>query len=331
MGTPGVWLFEPESCNPRIGRQLSSNPYAWSSHRVCSDCIHAVAAGIGRYANANGRQRISMPQCSDPLFIFGGFGFEGSASRVLRGQHSLPGLHPSWTHHLEFLDPVPLHGLDVRALQEVTRLGLPLAVQRILGVLGFLFFSIVLGWCGEAHLAAHALVLRIVSVSFLPGYAIGEAASVLVGQSLGAKKPERATEAWWMGTRLAIAVMTGCALLFITAPELWLTPFKPSPEVRLLGIQLLLIAGVFQIFDAVAMVGLSCLAGAGDTRFSMFTTITCMWLFNLPLALLLSWVMGWGAPGAWCAMTAEIFAIAVICWWRIRSGHWMKHYEGMAF
>ena len=269
----------------------------------------------------------------DPLFIFGGFGFEGLGiagaawATLIAWFASILGLI-IWSFRT--LRATPWH-LDVRALQEVTRLGLPLAVQRILGVLGFLLFSIVLGWCGEAHLAAHALVLRIVSVSFLPGYAIGEAASVLVGQSLGAKKPERATEAWWMGTRLAIAVMTGCALLFITAPELWLTPFKPSPEVRLLGIQLLLIAGVFQIFDAVAMVGLSCLAGAGDTRFSMFTTITCMWLFNLPLALLLSWVMGWGAPGAWCAMTAEIFAIAVICWWRIRSGRWMKHYEGMAF
>lgn len=267
----------------------------------------------------------------DPLFIFGGFGFEGMGisgaawATLIAWSISVAGLI-LWS--LSTLRTTPW-GLESSVIREVIRFGLPLAIQRILGVLGFLLFSIVLGWCGEAHLAAHTLVLRIVSVSFLPGYAIGEAASVLVGQSLGAQKPERATEAWWMGTWLAIAVMTACALLFVAAPGLLLQPFKPSNEVRELGIQLLLIASVFQLFDAVAMVGLSCLAGAGDTRFSMFTTITCMWLFNLPLAILLSWVMGWGAPGAYIAMTTEISSIAVICWWRIRSGRWMHHHQAL--
>ena len=108
--------------------------------------------------------------------------------------------------------------------------------------------------------------MRIVSVSFLPGYAIGEAASVVVGQAFGANRPERAYEAWWTATWLAMAIMAVCAALFIAVPDLFLQPFQPEASVVVLGGQLLVIAGLFQVFDAIAMVGLCCLAGAGDTR-----------------------------------------------------------------
>ena len=57
----------------------------------------------------------------------------------------------------------------------------------------------------------------------------------------------------------------------------------------------------------------------------MFTTVSCMWVINLPLAGLLAFWMGMGAPGAWLAMTAEICGIAALCLWRIHSGRWMAN------
>jgi MATE family multidrug resistance protein len=263
----------------------------------------------------------------DPLFIFGwgefpALGMAGAAwATVIAWSVAVIGLLLHSRQTLRRAAWRPNRSL----LSEVIRMGLPLGVQRILGVLGFLLFSIVLGWCGEEHLAAHVLVMRIVSVSFLPGYAIGESASVLVGQAFGAARPKRAYEAWWTATWLAIVVMAICAALFIAIPGVFLQPFRPESSVLVLATQLMVIAGLFQVFDAVAMVGLCCLAGAGDTRFSMFTTVSCMWLINLPLAFFLAVELEMGAPGAWWAMTAEIAGIAALCLWRIYTGRWMGH------
>jgi len=266
----------------------------------------------------------------DPLFIFGWggvpmLGMAGAAwATVIAWSVAVIGLllHSRQTLREAAWRP------NGALINEVVRMGLPLGVQRILGVLGFLLFSVVLGWCGEEHLAAHVLVMRIVSISFLPGYAIGESASVLVGQAFGAERPKRAYEAWWTATWLAIVVMAICATLFIAMPGVFLQPFRPEQSVFVLAAQLMVIAGLFQVFDAVAMVGLCCLAGAGDTRFSMFTTVSCMWLINLPLAVYLAVELEMGAPGAWWAMTAEITGIAALCLWRIYSGRWMRRARG---
>lgn len=189
-------------------------------------------------------------------------------------------------------------------------------------------FVALLARAGDAHLGAHVVVMRIVSVSFLPGHAIGEASGVLVGQALGAGQPALARQAFWAGTRLASLVMGGMALVFVALPRPLVEVFHPSHEVADIAVRLMFIGAAFQVFDAVAMVAQGVLNGAGDTRFTLLVGVGSMWLVNLPLGWLLGLHLGLGATGAWLALTGEIIAFAAVTLWRIRGAAWLD--QGLA-
>jgi len=212
--------------------------------------------------------------------------------------------------------------VEATLVRRIIRLGAPLGVSRALDVGAWVVFTAVLARIGDAHLAAHVLAIRIIGISFLPGFAIGEASSVLVGQAVGARQWLGARQAWWSATVLASALMLGWAIVFVLAPRLLLVPFAPQPDVARIAATLLMIGAAFQVFDAIAMVSYSSLSGAGDTRFVMFTSIAGAWLVNVPVALF-SLHMDWGAVGAWLGITLEIAVLAFLNVWRIRSGRWL--------
>ncbi|MFT7519806.1 MAG: MATE family multidrug resistance protein, partial [Kiritimatiellia bacterium] len=95
-------------------------------------------------------------------------------------------------------------------------------------------------------------------------------------------------------------------------------------EVVALGVTLLAIAALFQLADAMAMVNLHTLIGAGDTRFTMLASVGCSWFVQVPVSLVLVVLLGWGAVGAWLGLTAEIFVLAAITLVRIRSNSWLE-------
>ena len=210
-------------------------------------------------------------------------------------------------------------------MAEIWRLGSPIGTRSLLESGSFALFAAMLARVGDADLAAHVIVIRIISVSFLPGYAIGEATSVLVGQAVGAARPQLAREALRQALQLAVGVMAVFGVIFWQLPEPLLVPFATAEDVHALSLQLLLIAALFQIFDAVAMVSLCALNGAGDVRFSMIISVACAWLIKLPIGWLLAVMMGMGAAGAWLGMTAEIVVVAGLATWRLRGEAWLRH------
>ena len=261
----------------------------------------------------------------DPLFIFGGWGIPalgvgGAALATVLGL--LVGV-VYLAARLRGTLWAASASLDGAALGEIWRLGAPMGLRVLLEVGSFTLVAALLAQVGDAHLAAHVLVIRIISVSFLPGHAIGEAASVLTGQAVGARQPARAREAARLSMLLAVGVMAAMGLVFYLIPGVLLVPFHAPPEVATLGRSLLLIAAVFQIFDAVVMVGFGALNGAGDTRFTMAAGVGTAWLVKLPVGYALALAAGWGAPGAWWGLTAEIVLVALIALWRLRGEAWL--------
>ena len=85
----------------------------------------------------------------------------------------------------------------------------------------------------------------------------------------------------------------------------------------------MLIAAIFQIVDAIAMVSLSALSGAGDVRFTMVVSIGAAWLVKLPLGWLLALPLSLDAVGAWLGLTAELFVLAALALWRVRGSRWL--------
>jgi MATE family multidrug resistance protein len=215
--------------------------------------------------------------------------------------------------------------LQRRVFAALWKLGCPIGVRYFLDVASFQVFAILLAWVGDVHLAAHIIVVRIISVSFLPGYAVGEATGVLTGMATGAERPEAAREAYRAGVRLGVAIMLAAAVVFVLMPELLLSVFSPAPEVLEVGRMLLLIGAGFQIFDALVMVAGGALNGAGDTRFAMWVSVSCAWFVKLPLGYVLTIVGGYGAVGAWLGLGAEIFALSGLLVFRVSGSAWLRH------
>jgi len=261
----------------------------------------------------------------DPLLIFGwgpfvGIGAVGAAASTVAGSAS--GLLVLAIAARQSLETAP--GRASSALRRVLELGMPIGVRYLLEVGAFGVFAALLASVGEAALAAHIVVIRVVSVSFLPGHAVGEAASVLVGQAVGAGSRLRARTAWSSATLVATVVMGAFAVVFVAVPDLLLVGFSLEPEVLVVASDLMLLAAAFQVMDAVAMVGLGALAGAGETRFTMVLGVAAGWLVKLPLGAVLVLWTDLGAAGAWWGLMAEIAVVAVIVVVRVRRAPWAR-------
>lgn len=202
------------------------------------------------------------------------------------------------------------------------RLGLPMGTERLLDTLVWTAFSAALAVAGDAHLAAHVLAIRVILMSFLPGLAIGESVGVLVGQAVGARRPERAREAWASGVQLSMGLMAVGGLMFVLFPDALIGIFGAEPEVVPIARQLLFIAAAFQMLDAMATTTFLALNGAGDTRFTMLAILCLSWGIKLPLGVGFAVGLGWGAPGAWLGLTTEITCFLLVVLWRWRSGGW---------
>ena len=259
----------------------------------------------------------------DPLLIFGlgpipALGIAGAAiATVLSHAISLWWLWRRARSRLSGVSPRPCRVM----MKRIWGLGAPLGLREALDMASYAIFAGLLTHAGESHLAAHVIAVRIIAFSFLPGHAISQAACVLAGQSVGAKRFAGVKETFVSATALALLFMGGCAILFLAIPGPLFGLFLPSPEVHELGVTLLTIAAVFQLVDAIAMVAIGTLNGAGDTRFVMTISVTCAWLIKLPLAWLLALEWDGGAAAAWVAMTIEISLIAALTTWRLRARH----------
>ncbi len=211
---------------------------------------------------------------------------------------------------------------DRRLLAESSRLGLPIGVQRTLDIVAWTVLTGVLAGISDAQLAAHVVAIRVLMTSFLPGMAIAEATAVLVGQSVGARRPDDAVMAWKSGVKAAMALMAAGGLTFILFPDLLLAPFHVAADVAPIARNLLAIAAAFQLLDAIATVTYFSLDGAGDTRFTLKASIVLSWGVKLPIGVLLARTAGLGAVGAWLGLTAELVLLLVILVGRWQSRRW---------
>ncbi len=208
-----------------------------------------------------------------------------------------------------------LPGAEV--LRSALTVGLPAGSQALIETIAFATMNIVLARVGPVHLAASGIVLNIVSVSFLPGYALAEAGAILVGRYVGAGSGDAAKRSLRTSRSLALAFMGVCGLLFALCGAEIASMFTRDQEVVALAAQLMLVAAAFQVFDAVAMVHLSVLRAVGDTRYTLLVTSLASWTLLVPAVFALGIWAGWGAVGAWLGLLAEIAFLAAITAWRV--------------
>ena len=270
----------------------------------------------------------------DPLLIFGlgpfpQMGIEGAALATIIAQ--FVGMAAAMVHFFRgrlSSGVLRLWARSRRALQEVApavlRLGLPMGIHSAVGVLAWGVFTAVLARMGTMELAAHQIALKVIAVSFLPGHGVARAACILAGQRVGARRDDAVRHTLVASLSVALSFMGLMALGFVLFHDAITAVFTSDVATADLAGQLLLVAALFQLTDAVAMVTSQVLKGTGDTRFTMFAGITTAWTILLPCAYLFGVVLDGGAVGAWLALVVEIFVLSVILLLRFRSGAWKK-------
>ena len=298
--------------------------------RVLGAPFFYVTAAMGAYFQGRGDTQTPMRATLvgnllnvgfNPIFIFGlgpvpGLGLAGAAWASLLSEFLIFAIlaRRYWMAVPE-RPPRP----QWSKIAEIWRIGAPMGVRWVLETASFMVFTSMLATVGATHLAAHTMVVRIISVSFMPGHAIAESGSILAGQSLGASYRDGVFKAHRLTTGVALALMMACGLAFLLLPGALLAPFNPSLEVAALATQLLFIAAVFQLFDAFAMVTGAILNGIGDTRYTMWVSILLAWFFEVPLGYFLGIELGYGAPGIWTAACARLVIMAAVLVWRLQA------------
>ncbi len=216
------------------------------------------------------------------------------------------------------------------ALREVGAVGVPTGAQFGAEMLAFTTFTALLGSLGADEIAAHQVALATIRASFLPGIAVAEAASVLVGRALGRGALREADRIVVAALQIAGAFMALCGAVFALCGASIVRVFTDDAAVVSLARQLLLVAAVFQLLDACNIVLRAALRGARDARAVALIGVLVVWTCIPGAAWLLGREMGLGALGGWCGFVAETLLGTIAFGWRWSYGAWRKRYGAQA-
>ena len=209
------------------------------------------------------------------------------------------------------------------------RYGIPSAIQFSLDIFAFTFFIFMVGRIGKIQLAATNMVFSINSLAFMPmmGFSLGT--STLVGQALGRDRVNDAVAVTKATIHIVLGYIFILLILFLFLPQPLLELFRPrhlAPEnfapIVSIGIILLRFVAAYIFFDALYMVCIGVLKGAGDTRFIMCSIgALSLAIMILPVYIGVE-VFGAGLYYAWSCATAFVFFLFTVSFWRYRQGHW---------
>lgn len=205
-------------------------------------------------------------------------------------------------------------------LTRLWRIGLPVAGERLsIQLMQGVFSHMVIGF-SVAAFAAHQIGIYIESVSFLPGLGFMQAATTLMGQSLGKGDLEMARRQSRESNRLALIFMTALGFSYYFFPHFWVSLFSSDPEVLAYGETFCKIAAFIQPPLAIALVYSGSLRGAGETRWVLYISMIGSWVVRLPFAWLMAFHFGGGLVWVWISMPLDWTVRSVIVYLRFRFG-----------
>ena len=210
----------------------------------------------------------------------------------------------------------------VSRISPIIRLSLPVMGQRLMSNGSFFVFFSIVARIGTLELAASNVIRSVIGLSIMPAIGIGVAAMTLVGQNLGAKKPDEAEVFAWDAAKLAAYLMAGVGLLFVVFPRFIFMIYTSDPAVIALGRTPLIFLGLTQAFGGISLVLEQSLQGAGNTRYVMLAEVIGCSLFYLPVAYFLGIHLHLGITGAWIGELVYWITMSSLMAGKFRTGTW---------
>jgi putative MATE family efflux protein len=214
---------------------------------------------------------------------------------------------------------------DAGEMKRILNVGLPVGLENLQFNLAFMVYTRIIASLGSAALAAHRVTLSVEGLAFNPGFALGVAAATLVGQSLGAERPDLAERSAKAALVWAAVLMTSMGIVLMVFGEPITSLFvsgEDADEVVDIGRQLLFVFAFAMPAMALSLTLAGGLRGAGDTRAVLAIGVFGIWVVRLLPAYLLAIVLGFDAPGAWLAAVLDVNSRGVLTWLRFRQGKW---------
>jgi putative MATE family efflux protein len=266
-----------------------------------------------------------------PCFIFGlgpfpELGVTGAAvaTTIGRGTGALYALtrllRPGSRVHLERrffrIDPV--------LMWQMVRLSASGTFQIFIGMASWVFLVRIVASFGSAALAGYTIGFRIIMFALLPSWGMSNAAATMVGQALGAGKPERAERAVWIAGLYNMCFLGVVGLVFVTTAPRIVGVFTQDPQVFAYAVDCLRIVAAGFLFYAWGMVITQSFNGAGDTWTPTLVNLACFWLWELPLGWVLAIALGMGPHGVFLAVAVAYATLAVVSAVLFRRGKWKE-------
>ncbi|WP_370283414.1 MATE family efflux transporter [Pseudooceanicola sp.] len=205
---------------------------------------------------------------------------------------------------------------DREAFGTVFRLGWPIGITTVAEVGLFAMSSLMMGWIGPLHLAAHGIAIQVASVVFMIHLGLSNTATIRAGRAIGRGDAQGLRDGALVVTALSglAALVTIAIIVAIPGPliGLFVDPADPDrPRVIEIGTVLLYAAALFQLVDAAQVMALGLLRGVQDTRVPMIYAAISYWLIGVPCSYVLGFVLGWDGPGIWLGLAAGLAAASV--------------------
>ena len=338
IGIPGIIFAQDLLRLMGANADIIENGYLYTSILLGSNCIIMLLFIINAVFRSAGDAAISMRVLLlanfaniilDPLLIFGygpipAMGIKGAAIATSIGR----GIAVLYQFYLLFSGKGRIRILkkaikvNLRIMFHLFKISLGGIGQSIIATTSWIGMVRIIAMFGSTALAGYTIAIRIIVFALLPSWGVSNAAATLVGQNLGAKKPERAEKAVWATGYVNMVILGIVSILFISMPEAFVRLFIDHPDVIATGAKGLRIISMGYVFYAMGMVMVQAFNGAGDTRTPTQINLICFWLIEIPLAYFLANIYGMNENGVYTAIIIAESTMTIIAMWLFKKGRW---------
>ena len=266
----------------------------------------------------------------DPLFIFGfgpvpKLGVEGAAiatalSNFVASLIAVLILTKGWKHiHIHLSDLV----LDRRITRRIIKIGLPAAIGNSLNGLAFATIMVIVAGFGSIATAAYGITMRIINIISSVAFGISQAASIMVGQNIGAEQYERAKGILKTAIKITFSTMLVLAVIILVFRHVLVQVFISDPKVTLEGSKFIFYFSLSVPFFGIFFPVMQSLRAAGKTKRSALLSFTRLWLMRVPFAYAFSVL--WGSMnGIWFGVSLANVLSGLISLYFLINTHWIK-------
>ena len=267
----------------------------------------------------------------DPIFIFGWgpipeYGVMGAAiaTNIGRGTavlFQLIILFFGWSKIKIGISDIVIR---LKVMTNIIKVSAGGIAQFLIGTSSWIFLMRIMSEFGSEVLAGYTIAIRVIMFSLMPSWGMSNAAATLVGQNLGANKPDRAEESVWKTGKYNAIFMFSISLIYLFFAEDIILSFNSTPQVVEYGTLCLQIIAAGYVFYAYGMVLTQAFNGAGDTNTPTKINFLIFWVLQLPFAYIMAITFKFGAVGVFLAISIAEVLLTIVSYILFKKGKWKE-------